>query len=249
MFVVTLVVHAFPSFLVAVPGVTVSGTATNSTYVTNLIGWWSMDETSGTRASWTNNLTLTDNNSCSYTNALVTNSATIFHTASQYFSRASEDNLRLASNCTFVCWVRLNNDAADRHILSKGSGNSAANYEYWLYYDSATDDFFWQVSDGSAAKSATTASTYLAGTFYFVACGLSNSIAWVSVDGGTRAVASAGNTNAGGTATFRVGSNPANTGYFNGSVDELAFWKNRVLTDAELTHLRNSGSGRPFPGN
>lgn len=43
-----------------------------------------------------------------------------------------------------------------------------------------------------------------------------------------------------------IGDNGYGLGYFDGYIDELALWK-RILTDDEISHLYNSGSGNPVP--
>jgi hypothetical protein len=46
---------------------------------------------------------------------------------------------------------------------------------------------------------------------------------------------------------LNAGFNPNNTNHHQGRLDEVAIWKNRELTPAEVAYLYNSGLGRTYP--
>jgi hypothetical protein len=98
----------------------------------------------------------------------------------------------------------------------------------------------------------TTANIYPDNTNYFMACvtydhNLSSDNLKISVNDGTRQTATKsantptnGNANGVGTVASR---SRLNTGFLNGNICEMSIW-NRVLTDAEITALYNSGTGK-----
>ena len=72
-----------------------------------------------------------------------------------------------------------------------------------------------------------------------------NKILWIQLDAGARSTAGTTADIRAGNAPFWIGSDYANE-RFSGGIDEMAIWKNRVLTTAEVTSLFNGGAALPL---
>ena len=221
----------------------------------NLIAWWELNESSGTRVDSYGSNDLTDFNTVGSISGQQGNAA--------YFQAANNEYLWVADNVdvsmgnidfTFGAWVYLNTMVQQGGLLGKWRADTNQR-EYLLYYNTTLDRFQFVVSsDGtSSGVSSVNADSYGApstGVWYFV-------IAWhdaaantlnIEVNhSGVDSVVHAGGVH-NDTVGFNVGRYIDITGtsrFWDGHLDEALIYK-RVLTAAERLFLYNQGCGRGY---
>lgn len=218
---------------------------------TNLVAWWSLDETSGTRADSHGSNDLTDNNTVLYGTGVQGNAGDFELSTSEYLSIADNTDLSTGNiDFTICAWVKAESLGANAAIISK-QDTGTPDREYLIGYANGSSRFYITVSsDGSATtiEEADNLGAPSTGTWYFI-------VAWhdavndtlnIQVNNGTvdsQAYASGVHDSA---ADFNIGAN--NEGgnlYWDGLIDEVAFFK-AVLTSEERTWLYNGGNGRVY---
>jgi hypothetical protein len=233
--ITVLNVHAAPRSVPTNPG------------TTNMVGWWSMDETSGNRAdSHSNGLILTDNNTVTYATGKLGNAATFAAANTEYLSRSSEANLQMSTaDIYFGVWV-YTSCASACTIVAKGNGTTKYEYILMLDVNMKPAFFIYNASDGNAGVNWPTSLT--ASTWYWVEAwtNKASSTIYINVNNGTSNSATwTGARDNASTDPFLVGQRNS-TNYYSGNIDELVFYKGRILTADERAWLYNSGSGRIY---
>lgn len=217
------------------------------TLATNLIAYWKLNETSGSRADYKGGNTLSDNNTVTSNPGKQDVAAQFANASSEYLSIA--DNAALSTgniSFTLAGWFFL--DSEYSNFALAGKHETLGEYEYLLYYDGA-DRFRFAVSSTGTSTVEVIASNHGAvatNSWTFIAAWHDsvNDRICISVSNGTAncLVHSDGVRN--GTSPFQVG-RYAGGNYFAGRADELGFWK-KVLTSQERTDLYNSGAGNTY---
>ena len=198
-----------------------------------LIGYWQMEETSGTRAdSWGDN-DLTDNNTVGYADGIIDNAASFNRANNEYLSHANNADLDTGDvDFTTSAWVYME--------TLTSTGVMLRDVEYALWYDADLNRFAMTVNDP-----ACTQLTVLYGntpvvtdTWYFLAAWhdatddelgirINGNETIVPYDDGVCDSSTTGN-------VFKLGSSTFGT--LDGRIDEAVFWK-RTLTPAERSFL------------
>lgn len=217
--------------------------------LTNLISHWKLDEASGSALDAYGSNDLTDIGSVGSVAGKINNARDFSGT--KYFTRGDNADLSIAGSVdfTFACWVKIDDKSSTRAILSKFS-NAGNQRAYAIDYLASSDRFRFYVSSTGADSVIVTADTLgspSTGTWYFI-------IAWhdatadtinIQVNNGTAdsAAHSAGVYD--NTAAFLLGARDGGS-YLDGALDEISFWKGRILTAGEKTALWNGGAGVDF---
>lgn len=214
---------------------------------TNMVGYWSLDETSGTRLDSLGVSHLADKNT-------VANNTGVLGNAAQ-FLRANSERLTIADSATLSVsdidfymwgWVYATDDDGNTHcIVSKGGSSGDRAFALQLDWGDNRFEFtVWNSSDVSTVvNSSVTVST---NTWYFVEAwhNAASNIIGVAVNGtDTTAAHTTGVKND--TSQFTIGA-LGFTNYLTGRVDEVGFLKNYIPDSTRRTWLRNSGAGRTF---
>jgi hypothetical protein len=219
----------------------------------SLVGYWKLDEASGTRAdSSGSGQNLTDNNTVTNATGVVGSAAWFVSTNSEYLSVGDSAALSMGDiDFTIAFWVKLiNKDAPDRVFISKY--NPTANTrEYSVGYVATAEQFRLLVSADGTTPVSVQASTFGApaiGTFYFVVAShnATSNIISIAVNNGTANTTSHTTGVLDSTSDFNIGRFASDSGYCDAVIDEVGIWK-RILTAAEITYLYNSGNGRTLP--
>lgn len=229
-----------------------NGSPDTSTLKTNLIAWWDLDETSGTRADSHGSNTLTDNNTVLSVAGKISNGADFVEANSEYLSIADNTDLSMGDvDMAIACWVKID-DLGTHRILGKADTVNPAGMEYALQHATAGDLFGFVTSDGTTTT-ILEATTYGASTvdewvfIYAYHDATANEIG-ISINGGTIDTAALSVGIQDSDAPFEIGRHyGGSAGYLDGSVDECAIWKGRILTAAEVQVLYNSGAGIAYP--
>lgn len=226
-----------------------------NTLLTDLISWWSMNEESGTRDDSHGSNDLADGNTVLYTAGKVGNAADFEATNEEYLWIADNASLSFSGNddFTFVFWCRLESVAAWSQLITKWDWGSN-DREYQMYYDDTKERFVGGVSPNGTASTLVDADTLgvpATETWYFIVFyhDSTNDIISIEVnEGGADTEAHATGIHDDVT-EFTVGAQrnngAAGGAFLDGEIDEVGLW-DRVLTDAEMTWLYNSGNGRSY---
>jgi len=221
----------------------------SSTLLTDLIAWWPMDETSGTRNdSHTNALHLDDNLTVLYDTGKVSNAANFARTNAEFLDRAASDSeLNPSGDLTIAGWLKPATFLVTASIFSKYA--TAGNQRGWhMHVGTDGSAAFIASADGTAASNCVWSANLVVDTWYHFLCyydGTANEIG-IQVDNGTAVTTSfTGPINAS-TSPFHLGRLPATSNYYDGLMDEVAVWS-RLLTSDEKATIYNSGAGTGYP--
>ncbi|MBL8091411.1 MAG: hypothetical protein KF758_02410 [Anaerolineales bacterium] len=216
--------------------------------VTDLVSWWTLDETSGTREDSHADNDLGENNSVSYSSGKQNNSAE-FNGTNQSLQVSDNSSISMGNNdFTIGGWVNIDTLTHLRALMGKGPSNGAnVGYEYILEYDPGPNEFWFSVGNGTTYGSITdfTPST---STWYFLVAwhDSANDMLYLQVNNGTPASASYSSGSYDSSHNLFIGkAGGYNGGYMDGLIDEAFIYK-RVLTEGERTWLYNSGDGRTY---
>ena len=217
----------------------------------NLVGYWKLDEASGTRNDAVGSAHLTDTGTVGSATGKVGTAADV--ELGNYLTVADPAALSFPGDTDFTvaAWLQFESKAADEMFaVGKGDGDGA---EYGIEWNPGSDrlQFAVYASDGFGTGQSATASTLgspALATWYYV-------VGWydataeevrIQVNNGTVDAASytAGSYNS--DAAFTIGSYPAFNLHWDGLIDEVGIWS-RVLTTEERTTLYNGGAGLTYP--
>jgi hypothetical protein len=220
---------------------------------TNLIAWWSMDETSGTRYDSHSSNNLTDNNTVGYETGIINNSANFVSTNSEYLSKSSTTDLQNGNNSwTLNMWAYISsNPAGVQGIFSKDE-ESVNKREYRITLGTTGKILFYIFdSGGSEATYLESTTTLNTNAWNFVsikkdlAVGTYGTLYIQINDESPKTKTLTDYYNAEGSGLLAIGSIKGSGYYFTGRLDEISFYK-RALSQDEITWLLNSGSGRTY---
>ena len=227
-------------------------------YTNALVGWWKMDEGSGTTTadSSGNGNTGTLTNSPTWTTSGEINDALSFNGTTQLVNVPDVASLQIPGSWTVATWVNLNSPRATSRdtMIVKSTTSMYANYNLFLDNGSVTAGLGWAIAYTSGCgvtmtKLTTTPST---GVWYHVA-GVYNSVAQtltLYVNGSNVASNSVtgclpSQTGPGNTLTLGIEYSTAATA-LNGILDDSRVY-NRALSAAEVSALY-SGSANGATG-
>jgi hypothetical protein len=220
----------------------------------DLIAYWKMDEASGNApdAHSSDDLTLAGsvgsgtgkiNGGRDFSGTGSANNL-LYHANNSDFATGDVD-------FTFSCWVNFDSLSGNRHLITKDTTGS--NAEYYLVYNNTNGrlEFTVYSSAGYGGGTTVTASNFGApstGTWYHVVAwhDSGNNQIGISVNGTSNTAGhSTGVWSPGGsTERFQVGGSPYSG--MDGVIDEVGYWKNRVLTSGDISDLYNGGSGLSY---
>lgn len=222
---------------------------------TNLVSWWTLDETSGTRNDSHGTNHLTDNNTVLYGTGKKGNAADFEFANSEYLSiaDASQSGLDITGDMSISAWVKIESAPGNYKLVSKWG---ASNGSYMLaYYDNAGTKKIrldlYDNGDGSNNVPVDWTYTLTNGTWYHIVVvtdvGATNSVSELFINGVSQGTGTHTGVNAifSGTGAFNIGAYGGIDGYADGMIDEVGIW-NKLLTGAEVTELYNSGNGMTY---
>lgn len=212
----------------------------------NLISFWELEESSGTRNDSKGTNHLTDNNTVTSTSGKVGNAAVF--TAANLESLTRADNASLSTgniDFTWVFWVKMTS-AASVGLIYKGDSTGV---EYAITARSG-GAFRFEVDNGAGLINITgvdSTTTYSTGTWYMVECyhDSVNDLIAVAVNNGIANTTAYSLGSWDSSVSLYMGVDGDFGDYLNGQLDQVGFWK-RILTPTERTFLYNSGNGRSY---
>lgn len=224
-------------------------TPANAGLLTGLVAHWPLNELSGDA------LDLHASNDLSVSGA-VGNSSAVWGTvrdlesgSSQYFFH--NDNATLSTgdvDWSLSLWINTESITNSQTFASKW--NTTGNQREWiLQYSTASARWeFTTSNDGSAVDLLSNNSVSHANSTWFhlvIVHDATNNEKRLYVNN-TKASKSYSSGVFDSTAQFRLGANQAFGQFHDGLMSSASFWKNRALTDSEVTSLYNSGSPLPY---
>lgn len=240
--------RAFSDLLGLLESVTLS--VPSNTLLTDLTGYWPLDEESGTRADAHDDNDLAEVTATGFAAGKIGNAADFEADSSNGLSHDSNSDLQTGDiDFTLTAWVNLESKGSVNQIVGKRNGGSSS-LEYYLRYRGSDDRYNFEVSpNGTTPVTSVSADNHGSpgtGTWDFLAVwhDAVNNTLNIQVNNGTvDSVSYSGGVHAG-SAAFAIGIS-ADGEPFDGLIDEVGFWK-RVLTDDERTALYNDGDGLPY---
>jgi hypothetical protein len=220
-----------------------------------LVSYYEMEEASGNATDSHSTNDLTDTNTVGTNTGKVGNARSFVRANQEYFTLASNSDLAIATinvSFEFSCWVQIGDTTNTKQIITKRTNQLVGtNLEYMLRVDAATPTVYWGVAPNSFGSVAH-GTTLSASTWYFLTFGYDDSADqfFVTLNAGARAnSASTTNQVVAGSNPFGIGGSAVDSGneMHEGLIDEVGFWKGRVLTSDERTSLYNGGSGLAYP--
>lgn len=217
--------------------------------LTNLVSYWKLDEASGTRADSRGSAPFAPVGTVATATGRYGTLGASF--AGSTHLEASHVSLQTGNNSfTVAFWVKLDSKSTNQEFLMKGAGPNMN--EYFIGYDATDDRFRYGMISSSNFYSqllASSAGSPVVGTWYLI-------IVWFDYANDEMHI----QVNNGGvdTLTARLPQNldtaPLNCGSYGqayanpafATIDEIAFWKPRVLDPVTRTAIWNGGAGTPF---
>lgn len=223
-----------------------------------LIGFWPLDEASGTRRDAFGNasasLNLSDTNSVGTEagpSVILPTAANFVAASSQYLGIAANHLVNMGPGVRMAAsgWVYLNTSAATvQTIMSEWNAPGSRVY---VIRTLSSRFSFSVTADGSTAVTATAnvLGAPSTGTWYFLAVYYDGKTVGISVNGGAwDTTAHTGDIfNNSVAVPFEIGRANANGQYLDGRLAHWGLWKRPVNTAREIGYLYNGGRGRAFP--
>lgn len=216
----------------------------------NLVAFWELEESSGTRQDAIGSHHLTSHNSVAGAAGRVGTAADLVSASQQYLSVADAVALSGADiDFTIQAWVYLSSLDSNRMIMARWS----SPYEWALYYDGTAEMFRFGISGTGGAPfglvSALAHGAAAANTWHLVHAwhDAVNDEVGLAVDAGTANTTSwAGGCSDQGIPLYLGLDSVSDGSYFNGRLDQAGVWRGRVLTSLERTELYNGGAGLSY---
>jgi hypothetical protein len=221
--------------------------------LTDLVFYFPLDETGGTRTDAHAGLTLTDNNTVTQNPGKLGSAAQFTRANNEWLQAADTDPVSHGDfDFTYQAWVYLDSDPGGGNSLTMVNKNqtpldSNGDWEMLFRIAGSTRLATFGLGDSAATLTMVTASTFGAlnlATWYHI-------LAWHDSVGNTinlqinnSAVQSAACTHGSfnGNGVLKVGGSDNGADRYDGRIDALARW-NRVLTAQERTDLYGGGAG------
>lgn len=227
-----------------------------SSLLTGLTAYWKLDEASdGSGAvsrldSGPNAQNLTDTNTTASGIGKIGNCCDFENSNTEYLSIADNAIMSVADiDFCFDFWINPEALANNRNVLGKGTGSSANLYQYQVY-SGVAGIVYWVVSYSTDRNFVNTAAgAVVVGTWAYIYVyhdATKNEIG-ISINGATPIVAPAPGGCYDGTGEFYLGAGPNAAFPYDGLIDEVGYWRGRILTPAEIAKRYNGGNGSTYP--
>lgn len=216
----------------------------------NPTAYWKLDESLSTNNATDatgNGFTLTESGSPG-TGTGILNGCRTFNGGSQFFSSTAA-GLRVTSTFSASVWFKATNVLGTQYLLAQADVQVVSGPQFWLNANTLTASVQTNTLI-SATKSGVTASAWHLAvmvwddtlkklSLYYDGNNVANTTSSVTITGNTDAFVLG--------ATFD--SNAGESGFFNGSLDEVGWWLGYALTSSDVTTLYGGGTPPVFtPG-
>jgi len=212
----------------------------------NIVSYWTLDESSGARADSVGTNSLTVNGTVSAASGKLNNGVSINGTTGNYLSVASNSSLQTGNQSFCVAgWINANS-VGTKLALAKAGG---AGGNEWSIATDSSDSKIWFVFWNAQTVITKSPSAISSSTWYhFVAwVDATNNTANLCINNGTVQTSSLISYPSAGTAPLVIGAYSDGTFAWNGLIDEVTFWKG-VPTSTDIANLYNNNSPLDLTG-
>lgn len=227
----------------------VRGGATLSTLLDNLVAYYPLDESSGTRADALGSYDLTAFNSPTSGAGIQGNAAEFASASSQYLEGTITAN-RNGKSWFASVWVKVAaSPSGGQNFLSTANPTNGKGIDIAINSSKALN---WRLWTGGTFYNANFDASLTNNTWHHVVVAYnattSELVTWLDA-ANKKTTASIATIQSETTVTVSLGYRPAFGGqeYFDGLVDEVGIWLNKYPTDDEIAELYNAGVGIAYP--
>lgn len=223
--------------------------------LTDLSGFYRLEESTGTRFDSHNDNDLTDINTVGFTVGVVGSGASFNISQNERLDAANSGVYAFTNeDFTLACWVRLNGVAVNQGLMSKWDSSTNRRSYLLAYIAAPSSTFLFEASpNGTSASVVGSASfgTPSVGDWNFVVGwhdSVNNTIN-IQVNNGTvHSLPYTAGVHLHNPEIFKLGKTNvgATDRYLDGALDAAGVWR-RVLTSVERTQLYNNGNGLEYP--
>lgn len=219
----------------------------------NLVEWWKLDETSGTRYGASGKHNLTDYNTVGYASGKKGNAADFEVNNSEGLYKADHADYSFGNEDFSVgCWFKMESlPAANANyglITKYYTDGNQREWSFDIRNETPVGCRMYVTNNGSSAGTPAAIEAKELGVWYFVVGGYDsvNDIIWVCVDAGEKVTVSQSVGCRDGTSQLNIGCKNNHAGSFmDGLIDEAFIFKKTLSAD-EISWLYNSGNGRTY---
>jgi Concanavalin A-like lectin/glucanases superfamily/Purple acid Phosphatase, N-terminal domain len=230
-----------------VTGTFTTNPVTPADLLTSLVAYWKFDEASGSFADSKGTTTLARGGTIGSVAGKIGNALQMAGDLAGYAYAVSNSIIEMGPSVDFTiaAWLQVASTANAGAAIAKGSA------EYFVEYNAPPDSKFSFVVCGTSGAFHTVLATTgppVVNTWYLVVCWHDSAHATINIqiDNGTPNSAPQEEPIKTGTEQFNIGCYAAYASAWNGLIDEVAIWKNRILSPSDILWLWNGGAGRPF---
>ncbi len=225
-----------------------------SSLLSNLVSYWKLDEFSAgvgpvTRNDSVGTNHLSDTNTTESVAGLINNAANFQVINAEFLSITDNPSLSVADiDFSFSFWIKLTTGGIVRGVIGKGTSVGAANTFQYTVQMTAGNAAQWIVSSGAATANVSSGALVV-GVWANVVCwhdSVNNEIG-ISLNAGIPNTTPWANGSYDGAGSFYLAARPGGVGPLDAALDEVGFWKNKVLSSSERTALYNGGLGVSYP--
>lgn len=212
-------------------------------YSTGLVAHWELEETSGTRVDSHGSYDLTDVNTVGSGTGKQGTCADFVRASSEMLTVSDGSDLELGSgDYSLSAWLRPDNTTNLQGVICKMDQSPSRGFT--LIVNSGSFVMAHQGVDNFN----TPAVTITAGNWYHIVCTYNattdEGIMYINGTASTPKTLSYAPTASSYLALGNYGDGLSY--YYDGLIDEVSIWKNRILSSGEVTAIYNSGNGIPY---
>jgi hypothetical protein len=219
---------------------------------TNLAAFWEFESTSWIDSTGNiSNLTGNGTPTPSVTAGKVGNAVQFVNANGQYLSHADVPGLEIAGiDFSMMYWINITTFGGGGVVVAKETSVfPAQGYDTGIEFVTGFEFFVRVLANGNSNKVDTTTGGISSGTWYMVVSTYQQSTSTVAISVNNSAFNTLVGTGtvSGDNATFFIGNNNTGTTPITDSlVDQVGFWKNRILSSSDVNLLWNGGNGLTY---
>lgn len=217
---------------------------------TNLVSWWTLDETSGQRNDSHGTNHLTDNRTVLYAAGMKGNAGDWEKDNNESLDKADSASLSLTGSLSIAGWIKIESMPAVRcGIVHKFTGvSTTSGYGVYLETISGSTYLHFHVGGGGMFQNIQHTTALSTGVWYFFCARWDDATdqLYLTLDGGSaQSSGSSVSTLADNASPIVLGGTMTGGSYYDGLQDEVCLFNTLLSTD-NIEWLYNGGSARTY---